>query len=322
MTKVIVPRRVGDIGLPTENTNFQSNLFSKNRDRLLKSLRYIPGLLEIARRLDRDTVYKLVLVPEGGKLYRDSAGNIKGVFYENGRILEHAKFRAVSPSLIKAASAIGSQILLVSIAMQLERIDKGMSRIQMDIHNDRISGIASGVRQFERAKMGQDTNDQSVSVKLAIQTLTSGIEKTVRSLKMQIEEAPDSNVGFLDNWNKNKAIEAREKFALAEESFKACLFGIKTLSECYAMINEPDVAASVLITGISDIKSSGIEMAAKKARLIPAESNRFPEELWDSFLRNESSLIQEINSCRWLSNNEFESIEIELKPMDLIGEIR
>ena len=111
---------------------------------------------------------------------------------------------------------------------------------------------------------------------------------------------------------------AKEKFALAEESFKACLLGIKTLSECYSTINEANAASSTLISNLSNLKSSGIESAAQKARLIPAKANIFPEEPWLSFLDRESSFVNEINRCRLLANNEFESIEIKFKPIELM----
>ncbi len=77
-------------------------------------------------------------------------------------------------------------------------------------------------------------------------------------------------------------------------------------------------AASTLITNLSILKSSGIEMAAQKARLIPAKANKFPEEPWFSFLERESTFMNEIDRCRLLANDEFESIEIEFKPTELM----
>jgi len=318
MTKAIIPYRSLDVDLSSESTEFHSKRFLENRSTVLSELRCISGVPEIASTLNQDTLYKLVSTPEGGKLFKDSAGNIKGVFYKDGKILEHAKFQTVRPSLVKAATTVSSQVLLISIAMQLNRIEKGISRILNEFHNDRISEIFSGVNQFKQAMMVQDNDRQSRMIEHAIQTLNSGIEKTVRSLKMQIEDAPNTKIGFWDNWFTNKATVAKEKFALAEESFKACLLGIKTLSECYATINEANAASSTLITSLSNLKSSGIETAAQKARLIPAKANKFPEEPWLTFLERESSFINEINRCRLLANNEFGSIEIEFQPAELM----
>ncbi|NLG16487.1 MAG: hypothetical protein GX556_04035 [Fibrobacter sp.] len=318
MTKAIIPYQSPDIDLPTTNNYFHSKSVAANRSAVLSELRCISGVPEIASTLSHETVYKLVSTPEGGRLFKDSVGNFKGVFYKDGKIIEHAKFQTVSPSLVKAATTVGSQILLLSIAMQLNRIEQGISRILNEFHNDRISEISSGVKQFEQAMMVQDIDRQSRMIEHAIQTLNTGIEKTVRSLKMQIEDAPNIKIGLWDNWFTNKATVAKEKFALAEESFKACLLGIKTLSECYASINEANAASATLINNLSNLKSSGIETAAQKARLIPAKANKFREEPWLSFLKNEPLLIDEINKCRSLANNEFECIEIEFKPMEIM----
>ena len=189
MTKAIIPYNTLDVDLPTENTDFHSKNLLENRSTVLSELRLISGIPEIARTLNQDTIYKLVSTPEGGRLFKDSAGNIKGVFYKDGKIVEHARFQTIRPSLVKAATTVGSQVLLISIAMQLNRIEQGISRILNEFHNDRISEIFSGVNQFKQAMMVQDSNRQSRMIEHAIQTLNSGIEKTVRSLKMRIEDA-------------------------------------------------------------------------------------------------------------------------------------
>lgn len=318
MNKIIIPYETPNIDLSIENASFHSESFSKKRDALLNELRCISGLPEIASQLSQDTVYKLVAVPEGGKLIKDSAGNIKGVFYKDGKIIEHAKFQTVRPSLIKAATAVGSQILLVSIAMQLNRIEKEISKIREELHNDRVSEVLSGVKQFRSAMQVQDYNRQSRLIENSIQTLHTGLEKTITSLKMKIKECPDTEIGFFDNWLTNKATVAKEKFELVEKLFQICLIGIKTLSECYATINEPNVAATSLKENLIELKNSGIDIAAKKARLIPSNTNVFPEEPWLTFLESEKLFMYNINNCYSLANNELESIEIELKPRELM----
>ncbi len=316
--------------MPAQCTPLFINLLSENadskhqdslkRNNIFKELRCISGIPEIARQLSQDTVYKLVYTPEGGKLFKDAAGNIKGVFYKDGKIIEHAKFQAIRPSFIKAATAIGSQILLVSIAMQLNRIEEGISRIISRLHDNNIAEIMSGVSQYNQAMEMQDFERQSRAIEHAIQTLNNGIEKTVRLLRNEIKEAPDAKISFLDNWFTNKAKIASEKFGLAEESFKACLLGIKTLSECFIVINEPKAAASTLIKNLSNLQSCGIENAVKKARLVPfkGKGNTPPEASWMSFLKDVPVFINQINRCNLLANGEFDCIEIELKPIELL----
>lgn len=312
-----IPYNAPIIDLAASNANFQNRNFQKNRNVILDELRCISGIPEIASSLNQDTVYKIVFAPEGGKLFKDSMGRVKGVWYKEGKILEHAKFQAIRPSIVKAATAIGSQILLISIAMQLNSIEKGISRIINEFHNDRISEISSGIKLYNQAMTVQDFEWQSRLIDSAIDKLNTGIEKTVRSLKNQIEEAPNTKIGFWDNWGTNKSRVALEKFRLAEESFYACLLGIKTLSECFTAINEPKTAASTLITNLSDLKVSGIEIAARKARLVPKIGEQYPEAPWLSFLENEPLLSDEINKFTLFAENEFDCIEMELKPIEL-----
>lgn len=317
MTKrLIIPYKFPEFDLPTKNTTFHTERFLENRSALLSELRCISGIPEIISTLHQDTLYKLVSVPEGGELLKDSANNIiGGVFYnKNGKIIEHAKFRTVRPSLVKAATTVGSQILLISIAMQLNQIEKDISRIKIELHNDRLSEIFSGVKQFEQAIMVRNKDLQPGFIGNAIQTLNTGIEKTVRSLKMQIEDAPNTKIGFWDNWLTNKATVAKGKLALAEESFEACLLGIKILCECYAAINEDEAASFSLNSNLSELKYCGIETAAQKARLIPVKAGKLPEKPWLSFL----DLINKNDDYRSFANNEFESIEVEFKPIELM----
>ena len=140
MTKITIPYGPPDLG---PNSDFQTKIFRNNREAVLSELRCLSGIPELVRILNQDTVYKIVCSPEGGKLYTDTAGNLKGVFYKDGKIIQHAKLRVVGPSVVKCATAIGSQVLLIHIAIQLNLIEKEIHKIIEGQHDDRISEIDS-----------------------------------------------------------------------------------------------------------------------------------------------------------------------------------
>ena len=98
MTKITIPYAPPDLG---PNSDFQTKIFRKNRETVLSELRRLSGIPEIASTLNQDTVYKIVCSPEGGKLYTDTAGNLKGVFYKDGKIVQHAKLRVVGRSFFQ-----------------------------------------------------------------------------------------------------------------------------------------------------------------------------------------------------------------------------
>lgn len=317
MTKAIIPFNASCVVSAQSNSNFQSNKLIEKRNALLNELRCIPGIVEIANTLKSDEVHKIVSFPDGGKLYKDAAGNFKGVFYKDGKILEHTKFQAIRPSIIKAATAIGSQVLLISISMQLNRIEKSINKVFKEFHNDRIAEINAGINIYNQAINSNSSETQLILLGNAISVLNTGIEKSLKSLKQQIADAPDTKIGFFDNWGSDKSAASLESFRLAEESFQTCLVGIQTLAECYATISEPQIAAVALRTYINKINSCEIELAAQKSRLVPYTSGEFPEKPWNYYLENRESFDAKIIDCENLSNNQFESIEIEIKPDEL-----
>jgi hypothetical protein len=299
--------------------NFQNEQFLKNRKSVLNELKYCSGIPEIVRNLNPDTLYKFVAIPEGGKLYKDAAGNLKGVFYKkDGGILEHAKLKAVRPNFVKAATTVGSQILLVSIVLQLNRVEKSINRIFKELHNDRIAEIKSGITQFEQAMLTEDTNTRSMLIGHAVQSLNTGLEKTIKALESQIKQAPEPKNSFWDNWFTCKSKDAEEKMKDAEESFLASLLGTKTIAECYAAMNEPIAAESALNGFMSKINDADIQTAFKKARLIEARGNNFPEVPWKTFINFKPEIQKNIELCKFCKPSDVKSVTVEFKPVELL----
>ena len=319
MTKTLtIPSIPPDLG---PNSDFQTKIFRKNREAVLSELRCLSGISEIVRTLNPDTVYKIVCSPEGGKLYRDAGGNLKGVFYKDGKIVQHAKLRTVGPSLIKCATAVGSQILLIHIAIQLYEVKKDLHILKEIAYENRLAKISSGVEQYEQAMRVQDAGFQLILVANAIQTLNDGLEETAQSLKRQIAEMPEPEHSLGDNWpilTKDRTKQAEEKFRIVEESFQACIIGIQTLAECFATRNEPRAAAYTLTKHLSKLSDSGITSAAQKARLVPFRGGHLPEKPLRAFLDSERLLHDSIEECGLLANNKLDYIEIEVKPVELL----
>ena len=318
MTKIAIPSTPPDLG---PNSDFQTNIFRKNREAVLSELRCLSGIPEIARTLNPDAVYKIVCSPEGGKLYTDTAGNLKGVFYKDGKIVQHAKLRAVGPSLVKCATAVGSQILLIYIAIQLNEIQKGISKILDGQNMDRRSEIFAGINLYRQAMFMRDSEHQSMQIQLATQTLNEGIAKTIPALSGQIDEIPDPAPRFFENWplfGQPTTKRVAQKLEPAVVSFRACVAGIETLAECYATINEPEAADYALTQYLSDLKSCRIESVAKKARGVPVRDSIYPEKPWQDFIDREPSISDDMKNHNHLKSGRFDTIEIEVKPVELL----
>ncbi len=321
MTQEIIP----SIKIPLAPELLTSS-FNDRRSALISELRCISGIPEIASRMKPQELYTIVLKPDGNAyMQTDSVGNYQAVWRrKDGKIVQHTRLKAVKPSVVKALNAVGTQVILISIVMQLNRIEKRLTNIEKEFHNDRISEIKNGINLYHQAIEVNSHDTRLTLVSDAITELNRGIEKTLTSLKQQIENTPDIKIGFFDNWGSNKSSEANEKFKLAEESFYVSLMGIQTLTECYAIIDEPRAASVALEQYIEKINSCGIETAAKKARLVPYNKNSvLPEIMWESYLKNKDKISSNIKNCRNIADDCFKCIEIEIevKPEELIGEL-
>nr|WP_298380781.1 hypothetical protein [uncultured Halomonas sp.] len=313
MSKEIIP-----ISLSQEITfsDGEKKEFSSRRKSLLSELRCITGLPEIVSSLNQDTVYKLVLTPEGANLYKDAKGNLKGVFYKDGKIIEHAKFQEVGPSMLKAAKAVGAQVLLVSIAMQLSRIEEQVGKIFKEFHGDRLAEIESGKSLFRQACGMQDSEKREQLALHAITELTRGFEKTVSALSRQISELPDQKLSFFDNWIGDKSKDAEECHKMAIESFSSCLSALQTLARCHLFLDERDVALNLVDDGLTKIEKAGVDVAYIRSRLAPKINGLFPEDGWKQFVEFRKTF--DPGSFANLIRPEEDVVEIEIKPSEFM----
>ena len=297
-------------------TDAERKEFRSKRFELLSELRCVTGLPGLVSNLNQDTVYRLVLKPEGAKLFQDANGNLKGVFYKDGRIVEHAKFQEVGPSLFKAAKVVGMQVLLVSIAMQLNRIETLVGKLFEEFHGDRLAEIEAGKSLFRQACAMQDPEKRSLLILKAIVELTRGFEKTVSALSRQIRELPEEKLSFFDNWTGNKSRKAQESLRLATESLSACLHGVQYLARCYLFLNERALALSIVDEWLSRIESAGAELAYRRARLAPRINDAYPEFAWKQFIDNRKAL--DANAFAKLACPVKDRVRIEFKPLELM----
>src|SRR3954451_863155 len=96
--EAIAPR-VPDFGELNTHAAFHAEQFREWRRPLLAELGRVPGLVQVARAMKPDAVYRLV-VPEGRLLQQGKDGLFRGVLSREGKIEKHARFAAAGPSLL------------------------------------------------------------------------------------------------------------------------------------------------------------------------------------------------------------------------------
>lgn len=314
----LIPMTPEVADLEPAHRDFQLSVFSERRERALGELRMLTGVPELVTSLNPDMVYRLV-IPSGMVLQKGKDGLYSGVLYADGHISKHARFDRVPPNLARMASAVGTQILLVSIAMQLNRIEQAIVTVSEELHNDRIAQIVAGARQYEAAMHMRDGGRRDGVILNAIQSLTEGVEKETSELRNRTQRLPDPSSTFWDNWGVSKAGRAASELRLAEDAFRAAVHGASVLSECYAALDEPQAGAVAISSCLANIQSSGIHTAADSARLVEVRDPKcLPETPWLQF--SEARLAFTRAARQTLVDAERGSVAVEFEARELVEE--
>ena len=302
--------------------DFQRSVFGERRQMVLTELRMASGVPGLIRELKPDKIYRLV-VPEGEVLQQGTDGLYNAVLRgSDGKISKHAKFEKIPPNLSRIASAVGSQVMLISIAMQLNRIEKAISRINEELHNDRIAMILAGKQQYEMAMYMTNCTRRDNAIQHAIQSLTEGLIKVRLELRGRIERLPEPVNTFWENWGTRKSTQAATELRMAEETFDAAVQGASLLSQCYAALDEPQAGIVAINHCLRDIRACGIQKAAERARIVEVRDTRYlPEAPWLSFDALESEFAK--NASQFPLKPEIEkrgSFAIEFTKSELMEE--
>jgi hypothetical protein len=268
----------------------QERLFREQRKNILDEFHVMTDLPGLLQDLRPDTLYRLVL-PEGKILQQGADGLFTGVLREsNGKIAKHAKFAQVGPNVMRMATALGSQVLLISIAMQLNRIESALSKLSDELHRNRLAKVLSGIRQYRYAMEMRKEEERRSLLHHAAQTLIEGVDGLIMDLAPQINALPTAENGRWDNWGRCKAEKARPLLQKAEETFMMAKRGTVVLALCYAALGEKKAGMDALQDYLDRIASCGVEKAAKGARIVPVKDNAVPpERQWLQFLEEKSA---------------------------------
>lgn len=296
----------------------QHELYQNRRQSLLGEVRGLAGGMDLVSAVRSDEVYRIVWNHDGARLYRDAQGHLKGVFYKNGRIAEHARLEALKPSAVRLANAIGAQFMLVSIAMQLNRVESYLHVIHDELRGDRLAEIDAGLQLYLRALELEDIDCLSM-VQHAMQTLTTGLEKVFGSLKRDIAALPDASSGFFDNWWQAKSVKAEKAFRPLQESLLAYLRGTRALAEMYAHLGAPALGEAVLREQFVRLMGLDPASVAAKARLHPATCRYVPEEPWLQVIEVEKAITPAMVQLQSLENRGDQRMEMEVLGSELLG---
>lgn len=311
-----LPATVAVDGCDKESSLIYEATYKRGKRTLVDGLKYFPPIIESAKSLHPDQVFKVVIDPKKGQAY------LEGFLREdNGRMTKFIKLEEVGntfSNLANISKTIGSQILLIHIALKLHEIEVKLEGLYQENRNDRYAEIHAGIDLYRIARTQKDPHNQSIFLANAIQSLEVGFHKCRLMLREDINRLPGKEINLTNNWIKDKTLEMKEKMGPVEESFYYCISAVKAIADCLIQLGQPDYAKNNVALFLKEVCDCGIHDVAEKARLMECASGEYPEEKWEEFLANYNGIerdVLEIDMCR---NKDYDCIEIEMTPNELL----
>lgn len=309
--------------LSTQESNAQVAQYEKVQKDFTEHLKQAPELVKTAKKLkESDQLFRLVLKPEGGKMFKDAQGNMRAVWYnDKGKIMQQARLQDVESDLLKPAKALGAQAALLNISVQLAEIDKKLDMMQLGLHDDRVSEVEGGINLFQDALIAESDLFKIATLNNATQSLHVALPKLIRAAKREIASLPSSEGGFLQDWGKTNTKAAQKKFPIIHELVEKIMKGSAALVQSYSLQGEHKLAASRMQKIVLELKAIDFKTVADQARLLPYIANKVePEKIWLDLARKQKELNRAMESSAELMEGNIKELSFEMKPSMLIDE--
>ncbi len=291
---IVVPHHTELHDLPASRQAFHQEYLLDRRTQLLSDLRGFPLVAEIAQTLRPEDTYRLVL-PHGRLLQRSKDGFFSGVFYDKKGIAAHARFLKSRPNLMRVAKGVGTQFLLISLAIQLNRVERLLESVLEEFHQDRIAKIQAGLTSLAEATAIEDVSLRRYALVNAVQTLNEGLQKCYLEMRSSMTNLPSPKNGLWDNWHGRKSSIATKKLRPLQESLDSYLAGLAGVAECYSLLDEPCASTASLQVRLQQLLDLDLTRVAAVARLVPSRNHEsFPEEPWQRLATLVPSLARQI----------------------------
>jgi hypothetical protein len=113
-------------------------------------------------------------------------------------------------------------------------------------------------------------------------------------------------------WNvfkiKSMRQDASEKLVVAEESLIQVFYGMKTMAECYALLDEHDAAVDPIKNWVEKLGGVELDKARTRARMLEYNEDSPPELPFASVIENRQLFLDRLQELR---------VAIDSKPEDM-----
>lgn len=267
-------------------------------------------------KLQSGITYRLV-APKGEILQAGADGRLSGVFRKNGQIKEHAKFGAISPSVMELAKVLGTQCILAQISLQLSEINGKIDQLLQKGRNDRLGEVLGCVDAYNSAIHG---DEEFVKSRLngAILHLRIGIRKCIFDLKNDIAKLPDVPETWWQSlrrqilpWSSIEK-EADSHVMPILELASAIKIGAECLAACYFQLGEIDLAKGAISKNAQNIEDCNPDKLASFLRQLPMAREQAVWAPFEGIRRAKADLVAIDSGHQSVIHLEFQKEDILL----------
>lgn len=265
-------------GIPIGNGPHDKPLRQKALHFLLSA---IPGLLQSIRQAHAQDVFHVIMSNEYAHLFKQGAdGLYKPFLRAEGKFVENVNLAKIVPDYSKFATDLAAQVQMAAVMEKLDRIEQAVEQIGQRLQNKMRNDVTGSITAMNIAQNLSEPQERRNQILLSCNNAVIALKVLAEQLKSNIENMPSEKGVFFSYFFSDKLEDARKTFGAVTADMAVIATGCKAVLHAYEDLGEQEAAKVAFASFLNDIESSGLESAARKARLVPGTKDKpAPEAL-------------------------------------------
>lgn len=256
------------------------------RQEIMRFLWAVPGLAQTMRKVSAQDVFHVVMSRENAHLFKEAADGFHkpALRAAKGKIVENVNLAKVMPDYSRLAADLAAQVQMAAVMAKLDRIEQAVERVGNDNKDARRNSVAGSIAALDVARSLSRQQERRTQMLLACNNAVTSLKVLAGQLKSDIKAMPSEEGSFFEYFFSDKLEDARKAFDAVTADMAAMATGCKAVLSAYEELGERAAARVAFASFLRDIEASGLEDAARKARLVPGTRGKpAPETLIAEF---------------------------------------
>lgn len=287
------------------------------RQNVMRHLGTIPGLLQTMRQAGGQGTFRVIMSSENAHLFKQGAdGLFKPFLRDGGKFVENVNLAKVTPDYSRLVTDLAAQMQMASIMAKLDRIEHAVERVGNDNQDARRNDVAGGIVALNVARSLNGKQERRNQMLLACNNATTALTVLTGQLKSNIKTMPSEKGSLLEGFFNDKLEDAQKAFNAVTADIAMIAMGCKAVLSAYEELGERAAAKVAFASFLKDIDASGLEDAARKARLVPGTKGKPAPEMLVAWFK---SAAQDLDGHLIAGKRSAEPLAIcmDIKPNEL-----